>query len=162
MKVKSVMIRTPAHCELDTNLGAAVEAMWNFNCGMLPVVDGTGKVVGVITDRDVCIALGTGNHLPGEMAVGDILSRRVVSCRSEDNLHDVLTKMGEARVRRLPVIGHDGGLEGILSIDDIVLRMEAGKSGGAEGISSAEVLAALKRIYEPQLPERVQRRAAGA
>jgi predicted transcriptional regulator len=59
MKVKDIMMRTAARCHPDTNLGAAVEMMWTRNCGILPVVDAEDKLVGVITDRDICIALGT-------------------------------------------------------------------------------------------------------
>ena len=58
-------MRTPAYCGTDTNLGAAIEILWDRNCGILPVVDANQKVVGVVTDRDLCVALGTRNRLPG-------------------------------------------------------------------------------------------------
>lgn len=58
MKVKDVMVGTPASCTTETNLGAAVEVLWNQNCGILPVVNEEEKVIGVVTDRDMCIALG--------------------------------------------------------------------------------------------------------
>ena len=64
MKVKDAMSKTPVFCRLETNLGSAVEMLWNHNCGMLPVVDAQRQVVGVITDRDIAIALGTRNQLP--------------------------------------------------------------------------------------------------
>lgn len=61
MRVKDVMMRTAAICSRETNLGEAVEILRNRNCGMLPVVDAEQTVIGVITDRDICIALGTRN-----------------------------------------------------------------------------------------------------
>jgi CBS domain-containing protein len=161
MKVSDVMTRTPAYCLPEINLGAAVEMFWNRNCGMLPVVNGQGKVVGVLTDRDVCVALGTRNRLPGEITVGDILTGKVVSCRSDQDVHEALAKMAEARVRRLPAITADGRLEGIVSIDDVVLRMEPARVGSLEDVSVEDVLNTLKEIYKPQLPELAHRHAAG-
>jgi CBS domain-containing protein len=162
MRVKDVMTRTPAYCGLETNLGAAVEILWNRNCGMLPVVNGQGKVVGVITDRDVCVALGTRNRLPGEITVGEILSGKLVSCSSDEDVHELLAKMAEARVRRLPAITADGRLAGIVSIDDVVLRMEPGGLGRLGDVLVEDVLNTLKEIYRPQLPELARRQAAGS
>src|SRR5574340_880164 len=62
MKVADVMMGTPASCTETTNLAAAVEILWERNCGIVPVVNPDGKVTGVVTDRDICIALGTRNR----------------------------------------------------------------------------------------------------
>jgi predicted transcriptional regulator len=64
MKVRDVMVGTPVWCSYETNLGAAVERLWNQDCGILPIVNSEGKVTAVATDRDICIALGTRNRLP--------------------------------------------------------------------------------------------------
>lgn len=63
MKVKEVMTATPYYCQPETNLVSATELMWNANCGFLPVEGADGKTVGVVTDRDICVALGTRNRL---------------------------------------------------------------------------------------------------
>jgi CBS domain-containing protein len=81
MKVKEVMMGTPYYCQLETNLGSATELMWNANCGFLPVEASDGKVVGVITDRDICIALGTRTRLPGDVVVGDVISGNFIPAR---------------------------------------------------------------------------------
>ena len=62
MKVKEVMMRTPYCVSLQANLGMAAELMSKGNCGFLPVVDAENKVCSVITDRDICVALGTRNR----------------------------------------------------------------------------------------------------
>ena len=67
MKVKDAMSKAPVFCNLETNLGAVVEMLWDHNCGILPVVDAQRQVVGVITDRDIAIALGTRNQPPVEI-----------------------------------------------------------------------------------------------
>jgi CBS domain-containing protein len=162
MLVKDLMSKPVATCRRETNLGAAVQILWNQNCGFLPVVDAEEKVVGVITDRDICIALGTRNHSPGEVFVGDVISGNVISCKTDDEIHHVLPVMAEARVRRLPVLDFQGKLAGILSMDDAVLRAETGRFGKAPALSFDEVAAALKRLYRPALPEVVREKKAAA
>jgi CBS domain-containing protein len=71
MKIKELMSTPPYCCQPETNLGAATELMWNGNCGFLPVLGNDGNVFGVVTDRDICIALGTRNRLPGEIKVSE-------------------------------------------------------------------------------------------
>lgn len=114
------MMTAPARCTPEINLGAAVEILWNENCGILPVVDGDEKVISVITERDICIALGTRNRLPGEITVGDVATHRAICCSSHDDVRSALAKMVEAKVRRLPVVNAEGKLEGILTMDHIV------------------------------------------
>jgi CBS domain-containing protein len=95
MKVKDAMMGTPYYCQLDTNLGSAAELMWVGNCGFLPVMDANGKIVGVVTDRDVCIGLGTRNRLPGDVTVREVMSNRLFACSPEDDVHVALRTMQE-------------------------------------------------------------------
>jgi CBS domain-containing protein len=162
MKVKDVMMATPASCDSETNLGAAVEILWNRNCGILPVVDSQGRVIGVVTDRDLCIALGTRNRLAGVITVGQVSSGKVFTCRPDDDIREALDIMAKAKVRRLPVVNTEGRLEGILSMDDVVLLSEARIAGKAPELSYEVVVDTLKRLYRPELPEVVHQRAAGA
>lgn len=153
MQVKEIMTRTVATCRPETNLAAAVEIMLNRNCGILPVVNDQNNVVGVVTDRDICIALGTRNRLPGEIPVSEVTSGKVISCRPEDEIHHVLGLMAEGKVRRLPVINEKGVVEGILSMDDVLLHSETARFGRAPELTFDEAAAALKRLYRPDLPE---------
>jgi CBS domain-containing protein len=120
MNVRDVMTKEAARCTLGINLGAAVEILWNSDCAMLPVIDTHEKVVSVITERDICIALGTRNRLPGEITVGEVATKRAICCSSTDDVRSALAKMLEAKVRRLPVVNAEGRLEGILTMDDVV------------------------------------------
>lgn len=154
MKVKDVMVRTPAYCDPDTNLGAAIEILWNRDCGILPIVNAQEKVIGVVTDRDLCIALGTRNQLPGEITVSQVASGKVFACKPDDNIRTALATMAQEKVRRLPVIDFDGKLLGILSMDDVVLHAEPRLgSKTPEPLSYDAVVDTLKKLYEPQLPE---------
>lgn len=158
MRVRDIMVRRPASCYVDTNLGRAVEIMWGRNCGILPVLDSEQKVVGVVTDRDICIALGTSNRLAGEVTVGEIASGNVFACTEDDDVHTALATMAQGKVRRLPVISAEGTLKGLLSIDDVVLCSGSGKGE----IPYHEVVAILRNIYQPAIPEIVPRKEAAA
>lgn len=126
MKVADVMTKPPAYCNTQTNLAAAVEILWRNNCGILPIVNSQEKVIGLITDRDICVALGTRNRLPSEITVSEVVSGKVITCKPDDDLRGALATMAQAKVRRLPVIDAAGKLQGVLSMDDVVLCKEAG------------------------------------
>jgi CBS domain-containing protein len=158
MKIKDVMTKSPVFCSSDTNLGAAAEIMWKHNCGFLPVVGLAGKVLGVITDRDMCMAMATRNRLPGEITVNEVASGIVYSCRPEDDILTALDTMREKKIRRLPVVNAAGKLEGILAVEDFVLH--AGSQTRAE-LSPEEIVRSLKQLFDAQLHQ-AQRKAAAA
>ena len=162
MKVKEVMMGTPYYCHLETNLGSATELMWNANCGFLPVETADGKVIGVITDRDICIALGTRSRLPGEIAVGEVMSGKLYSSAPDDDIHVALQTMKEGKVRRLPVIAQKGSLVGVISMDDILLRTEPMSLGREPELSSNEVVRAYRAITQRQVPQVAAKQAAAA
>ena len=163
MSVKNVMVRTPAFCASETNLGTAAEVLWNRNCGILPIVNVHQKVVGVVTDRDLAIAMGTRNRLPGEITLAEVASGKLYSCKPDDGIPAALKTMAENKVRRLVVVNAEGKLEGILSMDDIVLRAETTTGvGKTPEVSSGDVIKTLKAIYGPQLPELARPAAAAA
>lgn len=160
MRVKDVMMGSPISCRPETNLAEAVEMLWSRNCGMLPVVNAQGQIAGVITDRDMCIALGTRNRLPSEITVKEVSNGKVKTCKADDDIHAALEIMAAERIRRLPVVNAAGKLEGILSMDDVALHAQ-GQGDGASELSYADLGSTLKKVYRPQLPEVAQKQAAG-
>lgn len=162
MKVKDVMMGTPYYCQPETNLGSATELMWNADCGFLPVESTDGKVIGVITDRDICIALGTRNLPPGEVTVAEVLTGKLYSCTPDDDIHMALQTMKDARVRRLPALSENGTLVGILSMDDILTRAEPSSFGKEPELSSDEVVRTLRSITQRRVPEIEATRTATA
>jgi CBS domain-containing protein len=160
MKVKEVMTATPYYCQSDTNLGSATELMWNANCGFLPVAGTDGKIVGVVTDRDICVALGTRNRLSGDVTVGEVMSGKVHSCEPEDDIHIALQTMKEGKVRRLLVIAKNGTLVGVISTDDLLLRAEPTSLGKHPELSSDEVVRTYRAITQPQVPHVATKTAA--
>jgi CBS domain-containing protein len=120
-KVKDIMITKVESCTPETDLSAAGGKMWENDCGTLPVLDNDGKVLGVITDRDICIAAATRNQPASHIKVGDVYSGMLYSCVAEDEIEKALQIMRTARVRRLPVINGEGKLEGLLALDDVTI-----------------------------------------
>ena len=127
MKIKDVMTAKPRTCSTGTNLAAAAELMLDGDCGFLPVVE-AGKLVGVVTDRDMYIALATRNQRPSQVTVGEVARRNPATCGPEDDVNAALEVMKEHRVRRLPVEGFGGSVLGIVSMNDLLLA--TGPSGG--------------------------------
>jgi osmotically-inducible protein OsmY/CBS domain-containing protein len=146
MKVLDVMTSKVKACEPTTNLAAAVAMMWEENCGVLPTVNDKGRVIGIITDRDICMAAATRPKLASDITVGDVISGNVYACSPGDDVEAALTTMQLHKVRRLPVVGDDGSLQGILSLDDVVLHARKTKGKTPPGISYAKVMDTLKAV----------------
>ena len=162
MKVKEVMMGTPYYCQPETNIGSATELMWNANCGFLPVETAEGKVIGAITDRDICIALGTRSRLAGDVTVGEVMSGKLYSCAPDDDIHVALQTMKDGKVHRLPVIAKNASLAGVISMDDILLRTEPMALGREPELSSDEVVRTYRAITQREVPQVVVRHAAAA
>lgn len=152
MKVQEVMTRQTAFCGLDTNLAETVEVMLQKKCGFLPVVGEGGNVIGVVTDRDICVALGTRNQRAAEVLVRDVMLPedrtfpKLYVCTPDDSVHCVMKTMRAQKIHRLPVVDCEGVLQGVLSIDDILVR--ACEHPGPEGISCKEVTETLQAIQQ--------------
>ena len=161
MKVSELMTKTVAFCGPDTNLAEAAATMWEKDCGFLPVVAHDGKLTGVITDRDICIALGTRNQRPSDVTVGVVASGQSLTCRPNDDVQAAIHLMRRERIRRLPVVNEHGGLAGVLSLNDIALNARAGDSQASRALSMEEVASALRAVCE-RSPASVAVRSAAA
>lgn len=148
MKVDEVMTRDVQSCKPDTNLAAAAMRMWDGDFGTLPVVDDAGKVLGMITDRDICIAAATRHKDPASLMAGEVVTGQLHSCNAGTDVRDALETFRRARVRRLPVVDDQGILQGILSMNDIVLHATESEKKG-KGLSYTDVVNTFKAICLP-------------
>jgi CBS domain-containing protein len=149
MKVEDVMTKDVQSCSPETDLAAAAMLMWEHDCGTLPIVDDSNQVVGMITDRDICMAAATKHQDIAGLNVGEVTTGQVYSCTPEQDVRDALQTFHRARVRRLPVVDDKGNLQGILSMNDIVLNAEEGRSKGTTDIPYDEVVNTFKVICAP-------------
>jgi CBS domain-containing protein len=153
VKIKNVMVKNVATCGPDDNVAEVAAKMWDARCGSLPVVNDRGTVTGLITDRDICIALGTRNVRASELKVKDVALPRVFCCGTDDDVLLALKTMVAQNIRRLPVVDDVGKLAGILSIDDLLLH--SGRTAGKTGISHDDVVNAAKLILMSRTREAV-------
>jgi CBS domain-containing protein len=148
MQVQEIMTKDVCSCSPGMNAASAAEIMWSKNCGSLPIVEDGGRVVGMVTDRDLFLALGTSNRKPAELAVGEIMTKDLALCNPGDDVRNALKTLAQRQLRRLPVVDEAGALKGILSLGDIALR--------ADDELSMDVLNAVRAVCD----RRNRRRAA--
>jgi CBS domain-containing protein len=143
MEIHEIMSEPVVTCTPDTTLAAAARLMRDADYGTLPVIDTRGRVAGIVTDRDICLALAGSARNPSRIAVHEVMTHALVTVQTTDTIHTALATMKTARVRRLPVLDAFGHLKGLLSIEDVVVRgLETG------GVGTDEIVMALRTMYE--------------
>jgi CBS domain-containing protein len=151
MKVRELMSSEVETCLPTTSLTDAAMTMWRHDCGIVPVVQGaTGKLAGVITDRDICIATATRHAAPERIVVGEVMQKDVVTCRPEEDVQDALESMRRFQVRRLPAVDANDRVVGILSLNDVARHAEPVGKKGLSSLPSEEVLATFKAVGAPR------------
>ncbi len=150
MKVREMMTKEVHGCWPDSSLAAAAQIMWAKDCGALPVLGDDDDVVGMITDRDISIAIALTPRGASEITVGEVMSRPVYACGPDDPIKEALNWMATVQVRRLPVIDQSGALQGILSISDIMACYWRSAGMQVPSVSCHDLVEAYGRICEPQ------------
>jgi CBS domain-containing protein len=149
MKVQELMTKDVKTCGRDSNLAEVAGRLWDGDCGALPVVDDESKVIGMISDRDICFAVATKGRLAAEISAGELIAGKpLFTCTTDDDVQNALSTMQQRQVRRIPVVNTEGRIEGILSISDVVLAASTDAQGIKQGVSSNEAISTLKGICE--------------
>jgi CBS domain-containing protein len=148
MRVEDIMTPSPETCRPDDNVATAVALLWEADCGVLPVLDHGGRVAGIVTDRDICIALGTRDVRASDLRVAAVMRPAVHTCAPAEDVLAVLARMAEHRVRRIPVVDSANRLVGIVSLNDLVLAA----GSGPRAVRAAAVLDALRAVCAHPLP----------
>jgi CBS domain-containing protein len=150
MKVQDVMSCEIEICRPDEDLNRVAQLMWERDFGVVPVIDPSGIVVGMITDRDVCMAAYTQGRPLASICVGEVMSRTIHSCAPGTSLEAGLSVMKEGRVHRLPVIDSGGILVGLLSLSDLS-RAAAREGRRGDRQLSTDLIETLAVICEPRV-----------
>lgn len=153
MNVDHFMSHDVHSCVPSDSLTDAAMVMWGRDCGFVPVVDAPdGSLAGVITDRDICMAVAT-KHRPIEsIPVGEVMNRQVVTCMPTDDVRVAIERMTDAQVRRMPVVDRKGKLKGVLSLNDLVLAAKPSEVGTPAGASYLDLFKVLKAVSAHRLP----------
>lgn len=117
MKVRDIMTSEPSTLTPQSTLGEAATLMKQEDCGSLPIMDG-GRLVGIVTDRDIVVRAIAGGKDPKTSKVSEIMSADPVTVSPDTSVDEVQRIMSERQVRRLPVV-EDGRLVGIVVIGQI-------------------------------------------
>lgn len=160
MNVAELMMRTVYTCKPDDSLAVAAGLMWDHDVGCTPVVDAGGHVLGLITDRDICMATCTRDAAPSKIDVASVMSRYVFSCSPGEALIDAEEIMRVHRVRRLPVVDDRGTLVGILSLNDLAEEAVREKARRGRAVRAEEVTLTLAMVGERRLPRELARAAS--
>jgi CBS domain-containing protein len=120
MKARDLMTADPTTCRPTDNLKDIVGVMRDEDCGIVPITEGNGehRVVGVVTDRDIALALGERDEKPSAVRASEVMTTDVVSCEPDADLKDVSRRMQEAQVRRILIV-EKSRLLGVVSTADL-------------------------------------------
>jgi CBS domain-containing protein len=153
MNVDQFMSHDVRSCTPSDSLNHAAMVMWGRDCGFVPVVDAPdGTLAGVITDRDICMAVATKHRAIESIPVGEVMNRQVVSCMPTDDVRVAMERMAEAQVRRIPVVDRKGNLKGVLSLNDLALAAETDGPRKSSAVSHSDVVKTLKAVSAHRLP----------
>jgi CBS domain-containing protein len=152
MVIADLMSRNVATCREADRLDAAARLMWDLDIGCVPVVDDRHHVIGIITDRDICMATYTQGKPPQQVLVREAMAREVYSCLPDDNLPEAEEIMRRRRVRRLPVVDLDGRLVGLISLNDLARESVRQQTRVQKDLTPLDVSATLAAICQPRHP----------
>jgi CBS domain-containing protein len=158
MKVEQLMTSGVRVCTEADTLNRAAQLMWEFDCGCIPVItaNGDGRLIGIVTDRDIAMAAYTHGGPLGAIPVGTAMAHKVIVCHADDGISQAEALMRDNRVRRLLVLDQSERLVGILSLNDVAreARREAAAGKRAE-VTGEGVLETLASVCEPRIPRAI-------
>ena len=145
MFVRQLMTSDVKSCSPEDTLEAAARKLWDGDIGVLPVVSGA-RVVGMITDRDLCMAAYTQRRPLHELVVSGAMSKELHTVPPEASIEQALQLMTSAQVRRLAVVDDEGRPRGLLSMNDLAREATRPRSK----LTAAAVVQAVGGISAPR------------
>jgi len=162
MNASDLMTRPAKSCGSNDNLQRAAQIMWENDCGVVPVVNDGGRVVGMVTDRDICMAAYTQGKPLWQIPVSNVMAKHVHGVMESDPIEMAETLMRRVQVRRVPVLDGDGRLKGILSMNDLARHTHRSAGRKSNGLSGDSIVQTLAAICEPHAAEREATSHGGA
>ena len=125
MKCDEVMTKNPVCCLPNDNVVKAAQLMKRIDIGSIPIIETeqTKKLVGMLTDRDLALKIVAEGRDPKSTKVEEVMTRNVVTCRTDDDLQKALDLMAEHQLRRIPVMDSSNGISGIIAQADVATRL---------------------------------------
>ena len=139
MKIRDLMTKQVATVRATDSTAVAARLMWDCDCGAVPVLDGDGRAIAMITDRDICMAA----HFQGgplhALKVRTAMSKTLHACKPSDSISTCEDTMRSNQIRRLPVVDESGRAIGIISLNDVALEAEAEAPRATKQLTLGEV-----------------------
>lgn len=159
MKVEQIMSRPPVTCVVTDTANRAAQLMWEADIGCVVVLEADGRLAGIITDRDVCMAAYTRGVALSQIVVGEVMTRSVAVVREDDRLGMAEALMRSKKVRRLPVVDTKDRVVGLLSLNDVARTAQHQLGRRVPDVAGDEVVSTLGAICEPRKPQAIATRA---
>ena len=157
MKVEQIMTHQVHACSPQDAADVPARIMWEHDCGCVPVVqriDGASQaVVGMITDRDICMAAHTQGQSLKEICVASAMSRQLCSCHASDPIDLALKIMESNQLHRLPVVDAHNQLVGIITLADIAREAQRERHVGRIAVSELQLADAIEAISKSRQPD---------
>lgn len=147
MKAKDLMASNVRTVRSNQTLADAARVLWDCDCGALPVLDESGeRAIGMLTDRDICMAAWSRNLPLSEIQVSSVHSQDLVACVEDSDIDDVEQLMRRKQVRRIPVVDSAQRVVGIVSLADIARSVGTQPRSASSMLSATDVTATLANI----------------
>jgi CBS domain-containing protein len=132
MRIKDIMSQPVVTCPTEATLDHAARLMWEYDCGVIPVLDDDGRLAGIVTDRDVCMAAYTQGRTLHDIPVTTAMAKQVIAVHGNDTIENAETLMSEYQIRRLPVLDSESRPVGIVSMNDLARQAARKQRDGVE------------------------------
>jgi CBS domain-containing protein len=149
MSVGEICNREVVITEKSVTVGEAAQLMRSRHVGDLLVVEeekGRNRPIGIVTDRDIVLAVVAAGVAPESLTVGDIMGQGLVTVKESEGVFEALRYMRSKGVRRMPVLDREGGLAGIITLDDLLVLLAEEMTELARIISREQQREAATRI----------------
>jgi CBS domain-containing protein len=146
MKIQDIMSHPVITAPINSTAEQIARLMWEFDCGIIPLVNDDGRLAGVITDRDICMAAYTQGKPLGQIAVTSAMSKQVMACHAGDAIETAERLMRDRKIRRVPVLDQEDRVAGVVSMNDIARLAARAKKSGVD----RELVETLAAVCQPR------------
>lgn len=150
MLAQDLMTRPAITCHVNDPLSTAARAMWDHDIGAIAVVNDDGKLTGMLTDRDICMAAYTQGRPLDEILINSAMAHKVVSARADQRLGEIEHLMADHQLRRIPIVDGDHRPIGMVSLNDVAVASDGPQSEVWRG--ATRLTHTLAAICRPRLP----------
>ena len=147
MRVKELMSHPAVTCPETATLDQAARLMWEYDCGVVPVVTDDGKLAGVVTDRDICMAAYTRGTPLAAIPVTTAMARQVVASHADDDIESAEALMRDNQIRRVPVLDGGARVQGVVSMNDFARAAARAKKSDVD----RELVRTMAAICQPRV-----------